>query len=594
MDRTQPVHFERGESAAWPRVRAFRSNYRAAAALFFFLVMGSVWATRAVAQDGESKESIHGTVINALTREPIGRALVLSSDNRFARLTDSEGRFEYPVPKAIADEARQARMEGREQPQFVSCCLMARKPGFLSEPNHGAEVGILLGSEPIIALMPEGLIKGRVSLQSSDAASGIAVEIFSRQAQDGTFHWRRTDTVRANSNGEFRFAELPAGEYKIVTRELMDPDPATMFRGRQLFGYPPVYFPGAVDFNSASPVQLKAGQTFEADLAPVRQPYYAVYIPVANGVANGRITVSIQGHDSPGYSLGYRSEQQSITGFLPNGTYVVTMESFQQPKGASGSVTVTVSGGTAHGPSIVLSPHSSIQLNVGEDFTANEENRTATFTNEKRTFNLHGPRLDLQASVEPLADLDFPGGRSIRPPTGPDDDSLVIDDVAPGRYRLRLFASRGYAASATAGGVDLLQEPLVVSSASSITVEVRLRDDFAEVDGSISNMGTAFRGSAQPGVSGPWRSAFIYFVPQPGATGQFQQIGTDDEGKFGGANVAPGKYLVLAFDKPQNDLPWRDADAMRAYEAKGRTVQLVPGQKVKLELQIVSGAEEKR
>ncbi len=35
-----------------------------------------------------------------------------------------------------------------------------------------------LGSEPTITLIPEGLIKGRVSLPSSDAAFGIVVEIF--------------------------------------------------------------------------------------------------------------------------------------------------------------------------------------------------------------------------------------------------------------------------------------------------------------------------------------------------------------------------------------------------------------------------------
>src|SRR5579862_557536 len=302
MDPMHRAGSQRSESAARLREReavyrqgeragqysaAFGSNCGAAAALLCLLTMGWGCATRAAAQEQQSEhtDSIHGRVINALTGEPIGRALVLTSDNRFARLTDSEGRFEYPIPKAIADEARQARMEGRDQPQFISCCLMARKPGFLSDPNQD-HAEISLGSEPVIALVSEGLIKGRVSLPSSDAATGIMVDLFKRQAEEGTFHWRRSGTARANSNGEFRFAELAAGEYKVVTHELMDPDPATMFRGRQLYGYPPVYFPGAVDFTSASPIKLKAGQTFEADLSPARQPYYAVHIPVANAVAN--------------------------------------------------------------------------------------------------------------------------------------------------------------------------------------------------------------------------------------------------------------------------------------------------------------------
>jgi hypothetical protein len=369
----------------------------------------------------------------------------------------------------------------------------------------------------------------------------------------------------------------------------MDRDPSTMFPGRQLYGFPPVYFPGAVDFTTASPMQVRAGQTVEADLSPVRQPYYPVHISVTDEVGNGGVTVSIQGHSSPGYSLGYRSEIHSIEGYLPNGTYLVSMDSFQ-PNPASGAVSITVAGGPAQGSRMMLSRHSSIQLNVTEDFNSKDENRGGAWSVGNRTFNVHGLRLDLQASVEPLADLDFRGGRSVRPPTGPDDDSLVIEDVAPGRYRLRLFASRGYVASATAGGVDLLQEPLIVSSGTP-TIDIRMRDDFAEIDGSLTNMSAALGALANPGHSGRWISpAYIYFVPQPGTSGQFQMTAADNEGKFA-LNLGPGKYLVLAFPKQQPNLPYRDVEAMRAYESKGRRVQLAPGQKEKLELQIISSLE---
>lgn len=45
---------------------------------------------------------VHGAVINAVTKQPIGRALVYSADHRYAMLTDSEGHFEFTVPKAAA------------------------------------------------------------------------------------------------------------------------------------------------------------------------------------------------------------------------------------------------------------------------------------------------------------------------------------------------------------------------------------------------------------------------------------------------------------------------------------------------------------
>ena len=99
------------------------------------------------------------------------------------------------------------------------------------------------------------------------------------------------------------------------------------------------------------------------------------------------------------------------------------------PNAATGTVSVTIFGSPVEGPQMLLSPRSSVRLNVNEDFLSKEWNQTATWSDGKRTFELHGPRLYLQASLDPVGDLDFEGGRSIRPPAGPKDDALVIEDV---------------------------------------------------------------------------------------------------------------------------------------------------------------------
>ena len=139
--------------------------------------------------------------------------------------------------------------------------------------------------------------------------------------------------------------------------------------------------------------------------------------------------------------------------------------------------------------------------------------------------------------------------------------------------------------------MDLLHEPLVVSSGSTPTVDITLRDDFAEIDGVLTNLSIVTDGAAKPGYSGFWKpSAYIYFVPQSEGTGQYQQIVADAEGKFNSKNIAPGNYLVLAFKKQMN-LPYDDLEAMRIYEPRGQKIQLAAGQKEKLELQIISGSE---
>ena len=226
-------------------------------------------------QPDEQPTSIKGTVVNAITRAPIARALVFSPDNRFAALTDGEGNFSFALPKAGSNAG--TGFNGG----FLG--LTARKPGFLNDPNDRRQAETS-GSELTITipLMPEALIKGRVISSETDPAPGINVQLFSRQVQDGMPRWVQMGSTRANSSGEFRFAELLPGTYKLMTNEWMDNDPATTIPGGQQYGFPPVYYPGVSDFAAAGTIQLTAGQTVQADVPLTRQPYYPVRIPVAN------------------------------------------------------------------------------------------------------------------------------------------------------------------------------------------------------------------------------------------------------------------------------------------------------------------------
>jgi hypothetical protein len=62
------------------------------------LIAGSAGSGRSMAQ-GLETETIKGAVVNSITHEPIGRALVFSLDNRFAMLCDAGGHFEFRIPR---------------------------------------------------------------------------------------------------------------------------------------------------------------------------------------------------------------------------------------------------------------------------------------------------------------------------------------------------------------------------------------------------------------------------------------------------------------------------------------------------------------
>lgn len=534
--------------------------------------------------EAEQTETVHGTVVNAVTKAPIARALVYSPDNRYAMLTDGEGHFEFTMTKSsdmpqgmiFSGHVGQRWSYGGRHAGFQ---LMARKPGFLDSGFEQYPVSISSSDNDLtISLQPEGIIKGRVMSSGGEAAVGLSVQLFSQQVQDGLPRWVPSSATQTNSAGEFRVADLQPGTYKLVTKEWMDNDPATRLPGTQLYGFPPVYFPGVADFSAAGVIELGAGQTIQADIPIVSQPYFQVKIPVANSSIG--FNVSVEGPQGARFELGYNMEDQRIEGLLPSGNYVVRASSFG-PGSVSGVARIRVAGAPLEAHAMTLIPNSPIPIRVKEEFTDTTWSGSGMFNGVA----LHGPRLYLQANVESADDFEQRGG-SIRPPTGPNDDALVMEGIVPGRYWLHLSTSRGYVASATYGSTDVLHQPFMIDSGASAPIEVTLRDDGAELDGTIASPSND-SGSADSSATRAW----VYCVPVPEGSGQFHTMPVSDEGKFMIPMMAPGDYRILAFDRPQFRLPFRDAEAMKPYSSKGLLVHLSAGQKVTVQAPIISAAE---
>jgi len=568
-----------------------------AAGLACCLLMLGVALAQEPQPETPQTESVRGTVVNSVTREPIGRALVFSPDNRFATLTDSEGHFEFTVPAPSAATAEGGRMIISVRNGSLSAIsLMARKPGFL---DGRQAIPATVGKELTIAQVPEALIVGRVVLPSSEAPDRIQVELYHRQVQDGRAHWVMKSQVTTKSTGEFRFADLPAGSYKLLTRELLDRDPLTFNPRGPLFGYPPVYFPAAGDFVSAETIPLAAGKIFQADITLVKQPYYPIKVAVTNAQPGlgMQVVVSPQGNRGPGYALG--AGQGTIEGMLPSGTYTVEAASFG-PNSVAGSVSITVKGAGTEGASLALVPDSSIDVNVKEEFTNPDSaagQGVVTFSGPTRGPAItirSGPRLYLNMQLEPADDFGLGQGASFGRTAGPAGEFLTIDNVRPGRYWVKVNSSRGFASSVTSGGIDLQHEPIVVSAGSSPPIEVTMRDDWAEVEGSVEGIASPFgETDASPFQNGMSfeAAAHVYFVPLPDSNGEFRETWVGRDGKFNLQQLPPGAYRVLAFDHEQPELEYRSAEAMRAYDSKGQVMRLVGSQKEQLRLQLISTSE---
>lgn len=536
----------------------------------------STWAQ--AAEDRPDLQNVTGMVINKLTREPIPRALVLSVDNRMAAFTGEDGRFQFILPKNRDSQSGFDPGIGIGMTAFL-----ARKPGFLPDPDA---TQVSASPDLIIPLIPEAVIHGRVLTNSAEAAIGMNVQLFKREVQEGLRRWIPTQMTRTNSSGEYRFAELTPGEFKVITQELLDTDPEDLAPGSQVYGFPPACFPGVPDFASGTTINLTAGQRFEGDIPLARQPYYSVKLPVLNAENTPGLNISVlaEAHPGPGYSLAYNPSAHRIEGLLPNGTFSIHAHAFG-PLAVNGQATFTISGREVDSPSITLVADGVIPISVEEEFNS-EWNNEATWSNGQRTFKLTGPRRYLHLSLEPVEDFSQLGNPTLQPILSRPDEPLLIDKVPPGAYWIRSGTARGYIQSMTSNGADLLRHPLVVSSASPGQINITMRDDMAQIAGTISGMNSP---SSRVFVRPRDAPAFVYCVPVPDSIGSFEEIMVQPDGSFGSMPMSPGAYRMLAFAHRKPNLPYRDPIAMRAYDTLGQVVNLVPGQTEHLQLQLIQG-----
>jgi hypothetical protein len=539
-------------------------------------------------------DSVHGTVINGKTHEPIARALVYTPDNRYATLTDDEGHFEFkfpppeksapPVPASGSDAEGMRKVQQWYARNSRPNTFLARRPGFL--PNLNATPVLENGSERVeivITLEPEALIVGHVQLPGVDNTDRIQLELYRQEFDEGHERWTQAGNFTTWASGEFRFSELAEGTYKLFTLERTERDPAIFNPGDQLYGFPPVFYPNASDFSSAAPIKLAAGATFQANLTVARREYYPVKIGVANPPAAGfpAVEVFLRGHPGPGYSLGYDPSEQGVRGTLPDGGYTLKLFTFSQ-EGSSGSLNFTVRGGPVEGPVVSLYPNVSLGVKIIREFQSGESPGGGTISSQAMNEEEDASGNYATIALSPVEQ--FGMGRNVMAQRvqGSPEKGLMLSNVGAGTYWLQVSPNNCYAASATWGEADVLHRPLSVGpEGASTPIEVALRNDGAEVSGTVQLPETGNVHKFHQGLSNP-PMVFVYFVPLGENAGQLRLIQPTENGEFDATQIAPGTYRILVFDHLMTELGAANSELMRKYDTKGVVVELSPKQTLRI------------
>jgi hypothetical protein len=508
----------------------------------------------------ESKpQTVSGQVVNSITGEPIARARVQVGAQQ-AALTDHDGHFEFDN---VSDEAAYA---------------FASKPGYFAEdkavPAQGQSI--------TLQLIPEAIVFGTITDQNGQPIQDLHVQLTMLRVENGLRRWRPVQATTTNVEGQFRFAELQAGQYSLATGFHIE----GLVEAPSSVAFMPVSFPPLTGDGIRGALTLTPGEHVEANASPAMEKLYSV-TGMIHGMASQGASFAVETNDGepidapantfPGGAFRFR---------LPTGSYRLKVRStVERGQQLVGTREVSVGDAPLQGVSVTLGPSAIVPIEVDYQTvtTASQNAPNAAPPYLNASLQNEDPRGPGQ--VFPAQPVKPPGrGRAPEP-----DDPMVFRDVEPGRYMLLTQPQPPwYVTSASCGNLDLTRDLLVIGAgAVGCTVRMVYRDDSASL-----------KWLASPAEDGDGSSNEVSVIAIP--LDNFAQqavnfsmiadhkLSSDSpaEGSFEG--LAPGRYLVMALAHRQ-DLAYRDHEALQRYVSLGQEITLTRGGKSEVRLKIVNG-----
>jgi hypothetical protein len=558
---------------------------------------------------------VSGVVVDAVTGHPIAGALVSTVSPHDWGKRSSSSRYNVLPPKSRPAEAAVEALDPEKQQltdtnghfKFAPMKLEQGQPfyisksGYLAPDSRGSSVSYTKVSvmpamgDLRFTLNPEAEVRGKVSASGGGPLPNVQATLYRVRYTLGRPSWIYFDQQRTDTNGNYRFGELPAGTYFVVTQWLLDNDPITPdstncndgnFQPEG--GFPPHAEPGVLDFRVAKPIVLTEGKHATADLKLQHQVFHPVTIPNDPKLRNGLVEIvdrngrSLQIPLNPGArctrDLHPKGDLQKSTINLPDGSYRFERRGAyslddpfetggaKQPLYLGGYAYVTVAGKPVIVtlPAIAEDATPRMQIRVHREAIASPSDASAIDLCSVRgrpqvgSFSSSGRKLPPSFQVSLLPVDSFGGEGSKLQETQKDVDLYESTGLRPGRYWVQTQGlDHGYVSAITANGRDLMQHPLEIGmNARSAPLEITVRSDCGRIHFEKPWMrppAGAMLADAV-GIVDPW---FEVLVPQFIAAAPYGQISAQRTMMEKGmaesitlGNLPPGHYkLFETFDE---------------------------------------------
>lgn len=517
------------------------------------VLLGLLMSFALIAQSAEGDYSLSGTVLNSVTGEPIKGALVTLIG--YPQTDTARGRQGRPIAKtASTGAAGEYLFGGLSSGEYT---VRAQKPGFAAysglppsprSHSNGVPDSVALSasvSGHTIRLDPLGVIEGKITNQYGDRLGRVSVGLFEYRIEDGLRYVKASRTVVTDDRGQYRTWDLQPGEYcvKAMGRygatSMYAGDGSVFYNSWECFR--PMYFGGAREMESATPVVVAAGTQERADFTLPVEPTYKIRGALQNFTPGQFVTFELIESD-PNVTVSRVSLNGNSGKFeiddVPSGRYTLRAT---QGRLARGETAVEVKGADANGVSIALSP--GVTVTGAVHLLGPAPGRQANEASEDRW---EDARFGLGFCV---VRLEVPGresdGRLVAEILGGHEFS--VQNVFWGQYRVRMECPRGHIVSALSGSSDLLSNPeiSVQPGVAPPPIEIGLKPGGGEVHGKLASH------DAPAGAGVLLVPAFTPSIG-PSAIPVIGDSGSSDELEFNFSNLAPGDYLAYAFSDIQS------------------------------------------
>ena len=518
--------------------------------------------------------TVSGTVVRSRDSSPIRNAtvqLVNDSDreHQIATKTTADGRFLLKnVPagqyKLIVDRNG-----------YVSQELGQKKPG-----DPGAMFTLRPGQridDLIFKLGLAGVISGKVLDEYGEPVAGAAVRAMRQVYTDGHKALQVASEKETNDLGEFRVFGLKPGRYYISAevlawnrivgdREFTSPEQSSGEKG-----YTIIYYPSAQETAKASTVYVKEGEEVSSiDIFLREVKVYRVrgkvqYLFPHQGTGKTELVIAHRGQTTDWAPMAAQAVSKADGSFeipeLAPGEYTVIAFFFDQGKYFSTQEDVNVVNADISGLTLMISPGVDIPgqlLWEGKPSLESGQRPSISLAPEESTVAVWG------------------GGE-----THVDEkNQFTLKEVPQGTFRLGVngVSKDCYIKEAQYGENTLPDH--VLQTKRSVDGDLRI---------TVSSKGARLTGMVANDESLPVSGVWVVAAPEESKRSLLSLYGavtTDQYGRYDLRGLAPGKYLVFAWDGVERG-EWEDPEFLKTNAAKAVTVEVSDRDTKSVDLQLI-------